>query len=81
MHCLNPPLVNKPAKGYSWFCLSCSAQRHKDVQDKKFHFGGAVVTSGKAGKGAASERKEKNKGATGPKADVSYRGWPWRYFG
>jgi hypothetical protein len=24
MHCLNPPLASKPAKGYSWTCAPCS---------------------------------------------------------
>jgi hypothetical protein len=82
MHCLNPPLLNKPAKGYSWFCITCSLQRHQDVQDKKFQFG-STAANGKSGKGAGTsgDKKEKNKHVTGARPDVCYRGWPWRYFG
>lgn len=30
MHCLNPPLASKPAKGYSWTCAPCT-RRHETV--------------------------------------------------
>ncbi|OCF76650.1 hypothetical protein I204_02349 [Kwoniella mangroviensis CBS 8886] len=78
MKCLNPPLVGKPAKGYSWFCLSCSIQRHKDVESEKYRFtmNGSSTTTGK------NKQKAKEKiVATDARPDVTFRGWPWRYFG
>lgn len=44
------------------------------------------MSGGKAGKGGSSGAgtpgsKEKNKSVTGPRGDISYRGWPYRYFG
>ncbi len=32
MKCLNPPLVSKPAKGYSWTCAPCSKKHEQDVE-------------------------------------------------
>ncbi|WVF70081.1 hypothetical protein IAT40_004868 [Kwoniella sp. CBS 6097] len=77
MSCLNPPLVGKPAKGYSWVCPPCSFQRHQDVEQHKFLYtqNGSAPTKGKAGKA-----KEKIS-ASDARPDVSFRGWPWRYFG
>jgi hypothetical protein len=78
MTCLNPPLLAKPAKGYSWVCLPCSFQRHKDVEEQKFHYGNGSALSRTAKPGGKT--KEATKG-NGSRPDVSYRGWPWRYFG
>ena len=62
MACINPPVLAKPAKGYSWVCLPCSLQRHKDVQEQKFHF----VTSDPAPKPgkAGAQAKEKTTGTS-----------------
>ena len=78
MACLNPPVLAKPAKGYSWVCLPCSLQRHKDVQEQKFHFvaNGPAQKPGKAG----AQAKEKTAGSS-QRPDTIYRGWPGRYFG
>ena len=76
MRCLNPPLLAKPAKGYSWVCPPCSAKRHQDVQENRYLFGGSSAPKEKA---KALQKKEKN--ATSNRADIMYRGWPWRYFG
>ncbi|WVQ84001.1 hypothetical protein IAT38_006146 [Cryptococcus sp. DSM 104549] len=77
MACLQPPLVAKPAKGYSWVCPPCSFQRTKDVDNHKFLFtqNGSGPNKSKAGKA-----KEKEK-ATDARPDVMFRGWQWRYFG
>nr|XP_019008759.1 uncharacterized protein I206_06441 [Kwoniella pini CBS 10737]OCF47540.1 hypothetical protein I206_06441 [Kwoniella pini CBS 10737] len=78
MSCLTPPLVGKPAKGYSWFCIPCSFQRHQEVESEKFRFttNGAATTAGK------NKQKAKEKiTATDARPDVTFRGWPWRYFG
>ncbi|WRT65032.1 uncharacterized protein IL334_001974 [Kwoniella shivajii] len=78
MSCLTPPLVGKPAKGYSWFCIPCSVQRHRDVESAKFRFttNGAPPAIGK------NKQKAKEKStATDSRPDVTFRGWPWRYFG
>ncbi|WWC87223.1 uncharacterized protein L201_002111 [Kwoniella dendrophila CBS 6074] len=78
MSCLTPPLIGKPAKGYSWFCIPCSFQRHKDVESEKFRF----TTNGSSTTTAKSKQKAKNKiTATDARPDVTFRGWPWRYFG
>lgn len=77
MSCLKPPLLAKPAKGYSWVCIPCSLQRHKDVEEQKFHF-----MTGSAPKPAKVGVRVKEKpSATSSRPDTAYRGWPWRYFG
>ncbi|WWC59192.1 uncharacterized protein I303_101741 [Kwoniella dejecticola CBS 10117] len=78
MSCLTPPLIGKPAKGYSWFCIPCSFQRHQEVESEKFRFAinGASTTTAK------NKQKAKEKiTATDARPDVTFRGWPWRYFG
>nr|XP_031861887.1 uncharacterized protein CI109_002716 [Kwoniella shandongensis]KAA5528959.1 hypothetical protein CI109_002716 [Kwoniella shandongensis] len=78
MSCVKPPLAGKPAKGYSWVCPPCSFQRHKDVEEHKFLF----TQNGSAPSKAKSAAKAKEKAAaTDGRPDVSFRGWPWRYFG
>ncbi|ORX34360.1 hypothetical protein BD324DRAFT_635569 [Kockovaella imperatae] len=79
MACVTPPITAKPAKGYSWVCLPCSLQRRKDVEDQKFHYG---ASSAPAPKPKAGLSKSKDKVPMDlERPDVSYRGWPWRYFG
>ena len=75
MSCLKPALLAKPAKGYSWVCIPCSMQRHKDVEEQKFHFG-----NGSAPKPAKAKIKGRPAGSS-QRPDTTYRGWPWRYFG
>lgn len=79
MSCLNPPLAAKPAKGYSWVCLPCSLQRHKDVEDQKFHY----ITNGSAPSKPKLVKQEKQDKAarSSNDPDRTFRGWPWRYFG
>ncbi len=76
MSCLKPALLAKPAKGYSWFCIPCSLQRIQDVEEQKYHFG----TNGSAPKPVKAKVKERSIGSV-QRPDVTYRGWPWRYFG
>lgn len=76
MKCLNPPLLAKPAKGYSWVCLPCLVQRRKDVEEQKFHY----VPNGSA-PAKPKNGKAKEKVVDPGRPDRTYRGWPWRYFG
>lgn len=39
MHCLSPPLVSKPAKGYSWTCAPCT-KNHDDIVEEQSVGGG-----------------------------------------
>jgi hypothetical protein len=80
MKCLNPPLLAKPAKGYSWVCLPCSLQRRKDVEDLKFHFGANGSAPAKVKAAPGLKGKEKAIESSG-RPDKTFRGWPWRYFG
>ena len=79
MACLNPPLSAKPAKGYSWVCPPCSLQRDKDVQAQKFHYQPTAGPSTSTSRPKAASKAEK--GDDVGRADVTFRGWPWRYFG
>lgn len=79
MACLTPPLLAKPAKGYSWVCIPCSLQRHQDVKEKKFLYT-ANGSAPKKDKSAGAKGKEKVVGNVS-RPDVSYGDWPWRYFG
>ncbi|PWY99384.1 hypothetical protein BCV70DRAFT_212208 [Testicularia cyperi] len=45
MKCLNPPLLSKPAKGYSWTCAPCS-RRHEQSVELTLQQGGQIPTSG-----------------------------------
>lgn len=79
MQCLTPPLLAKPAKGYSWGCLACTIQRRKDVESEKYRFvsnGGSAPTP----KGKTVTTKQQKK-LISEAPDVMFRGWPWRYFG
>jgi hypothetical protein len=74
MGCLKPPLLAKPAKGYSWVCITCSLQRRKDVEEQKFYHQPAVAKTVKP--------KVKDKAIVDTqRPDVTFKGWSWRYFG
>lgn len=51
-------------------------QRRKDVEDHKFVFGNGSAPKAKQ----TVKSKEKTIGDV-KRPDVTYRGWPWRYFG
>ena len=80
MACVTPPITAKPAKGYSWVCIPCHMQRRKDVEDQKFHYGNNSATVPKPKTTTTVKAKEKMV-VDLQRPDVSYRGWPWRYFG
>ncbi|KAL7424387.1 putative PHD type zinc finger protein with BAH domain-containing protein [Cryptotrichosporon argae] len=84
MACLNPPLAAKPAKGYSWSCLSCVMQHRRDVESEKYRFAtNAPAPAGprQSKSGAARAKDKAAKAHANDRPDVTYRGWPWRYFG
>jgi hypothetical protein len=78
MTCLSPPLLAKPAKGYSWVCVPCSLQRRKDVAEQKFHYASTTAPRAKA---AVKAKEPTGSRANSNRPDVTYRGWPFRYFG
>lgn len=41
MNCLSPPLLSKPAKGYSWSCAQC-AKEHDDIVEEQGVGGGGL---------------------------------------
>ncbi len=80
MACVNPPLIAKPAKGYSWVCLPC-AHRRAGLSPALSN-GSHVPTVGRPpnGKGKGKE-KEKWVEPAYDRPDAFYRGWNFRYFG
>lgn len=83
MHCVQPPLAAKPAKGYGWSCAPC-AKKHEDNVDRQ----GARSESPPR----TSKTRLKAKVPPTPltsslpidadKETVKYfKMWPFRYFG
>ncbi|KAK4688923.1 hypothetical protein P7C73_g1187, partial [Tremellales sp. Uapishka_1] len=81
MSCLQPPLSAKPAKGYSWVCIPCSLQRVLDVKQKKFYHQANPITIKVVKNGTATAKGKETASALSNRPDVTYQGWPWRYFG
>ncbi|KAE8540336.1 hypothetical protein D1P53_003281 [Cryptococcus gattii VGV] len=77
MSCLQPPLLAKPAKGYSWVCPSCVFQHNTQTERQKAPLGIDPLGSSKP-RGTKSKRKMITSDFT---PDTMFRGWPWRYFG
>lgn len=77
MSCLQPPLLAKPAKGYSWVCPSCVFQHNTQPEPQKAPLGIDPLGSSKP-RGTKSKRKLITSDFT---PDTMFRGWPWRYFG
>nr|AAN75157.2 ZNF1 [Cryptococcus neoformans var. grubii] len=77
MTCLQPPLLAKPAKGYSWVCPSCFFQRNTQPEGQKL-----LLQNDWSGTGKLRAAKTKMKSNTLDfTPDTMFRGWPWRYFG
>nr|AEG78625.1 ZNF1 [Cryptococcus gattii] len=77
MSCLQPPLLAKPAKGYSWVCPSCVFQHNTQTERQKAPL--RIDPSGSSKpRGTKSKRKLITSDFT---PDTMFRGWPWRYFG
>ncbi|KIR72301.1 hypothetical protein I310_03703 [Cryptococcus deuterogattii CA1014] len=77
MSCLQPPLLAKPAKGYSWVCPSCVFQHNAQTARQKAPL--RIDPSGSSKpRGTKSKRKLITSDFT---PDTMFRGWPWRYFG
>ena len=53
MKCLNPPLLSKPAKGYSWTCAPCSRRHEQDVE-LTLQTGGALSSASSSTNGSTS---------------------------
>ncbi len=73
MGCVNPPLLAKPAKGYSWVCQPCGHGAGPEP----------APTGIKAAWVAKANLKGKEREAP-PQYDTPdafYRGWNFRYFG
>nr|AAV28764.1 ZNF1p [Cryptococcus gattii] len=77
MTCLQPPLLAKPAKGYSWVCPSCFYQPNTQPEGQKLLL---LNNSSGAGKLRAARTKIKSN-TLDFTPDTMFRGWPWRYFG
>ncbi|OWZ62846.1 hypothetical protein AYX14_06846 [Cryptococcus neoformans] len=77
MSCLQPPLLAKPAKGYSWVCPSCVFQRNTQTERQK-----VPLRIDSSGSSKPRRSKSKSKLITSDfTPDTMFRGWPWRYFG
>ncbi|TKY88229.1 hypothetical protein EX895_002939 [Sporisorium graminicola] len=53
MKCLNPPLLSKPAKGYSWTCAPCSRRHEQDVE-LTLQTGGQLMSASPSTNGSGS---------------------------
>lgn len=77
MACLQPPLLAKPAKGYSWVCPSCFYQPNTQPEGQKL-----LLLNNSSGTGKLKAARTKIKSDTLDfTPDTMFRGWPWRYFG
>ncbi|GAC95348.1 potential Snt2p-like DNA binding protein [Pseudozyma hubeiensis SY62] len=76
MKCLNPPLVSKPAKGYSWTCAPCSRRHEQDVE-LTLHTGGQLMSASSSANGGTSNSQPRyqitavaNRGRGAPRGRV-----------
>ncbi|KAL7414873.1 hypothetical protein BDY24DRAFT_414071 [Mrakia frigida] len=74
MHCLSPPLLTKPAKGYSWACAPCARKHDRDVNSHAATAPQKVKVPTIPTVKYDKERDEKG-------TITTYKGWPYRYFG
>lgn len=57
MKCLNPPLLSKPAKGYSWTCAPCSRRHEQDVE-LTLQTGGQLVSASSSANGSSASNPQ-----------------------
>ncbi len=57
MKCLNPPLLSKPAKGYSWTCAPCSRRHEQDVE-QTLQSGGQLMSASSSNSGSTSTQQQ-----------------------
>ncbi|EST08379.1 Zinc finger, PHD-finger [Kalmanozyma brasiliensis GHG001] len=57
MNCLNPPLLSKPAKGYSWTCAPCSRRHEQDVE-QTLQSGGQLMSASSSNSGSTSNQQQ-----------------------
>ncbi|CBQ69988.1 conserved hypothetical protein [Sporisorium reilianum SRZ2] len=57
MKCLNPPLVSKPAKGYSWTCAPCSRRHEQDVE-LTLQTGGQLMSASSSANGSSTSNPQ-----------------------
>lgn len=59
MKCLNPPLLSKPAKGYSWTCAPCSRRHEQDVE-LTLQTGGQLMSASNSSNGSAATNQPRH---------------------
>jgi hypothetical protein len=83
MHCVQPPLAAKPAKGYGWSCAPC-AKKHEDNVDRQ---GARSESPPRTSKTRLKAKVPLTLLASSLSIDVDketikyFKMWPFRYFG
>lgn len=84
MHCVQPPLAAKPAKGYGWSCAPC-AKRHEDHVDRQGARSESPPRTSKTrqkAKIAATVGQSSTSAVDVDKEEIKhFKMWPFRYFG
>lgn len=89
MSCVQPALQSKPAKGYSWVCLTCSKAQliaSGQLEASEAQTAAPIIPIGRntiRTRQAAISKKDKERSLT-PNSDQPerfFRGWNFRYFG
>lgn len=86
MGCVQPPLSNKPSRGYGWTCAPCS-RRHEEEVDSHEVIRHTTPSNGKPKaptrtRGPGRPRKDRKLAEQEENAPIKHFGmWPFRYFG
>lgn len=86
MHCVQPPLIAKPSRGYGWTCAPCSRRHEEEVDSHEVRHTTPVMTKPKSNAPAARGRGRPRKDRTQAEKEENlpvkhFRMWPFRYFG
>ncbi|KII85994.1 hypothetical protein PLICRDRAFT_56467 [Plicaturopsis crispa FD-325 SS-3] len=86
MHCVQPPLLAKPSRGYGWTCAPCSRAHEEEVDSHEVRHLTPVAPKPKsnapAPRGRGRPRKDRTQAEKEENMEIKhFRMWPFRYFG
>ncbi|KAL0953950.1 hypothetical protein HGRIS_005111 [Hohenbuehelia grisea] len=86
MLCVQPPLMNKPSRGYGWTCAPCSRKHEEEVDSHDVRHSTPITTKPKsnapAPRGRGRPRKDRSQAEREENLQIKhFNMWPYRYFG
>ncbi|KAF5319058.1 hypothetical protein D9611_012669 [Ephemerocybe angulata] len=87
MHCVQPPLLAKPTRGYGWTCAPCSKKHEEEVDSHEVRpvvsaAPKVLKSNAPPARGRGRPRKDKSLADKQESFPVKhFKMWPFRYFG